>query len=132
MPIEALWDDEDRTAVRLVYGSTWSVRDFEEAYRQTREMMDSVPYPVDVITDVRGTSMLPSDGLLGVVRIIQKASAVNTGSVVIVGASAILKAMALVQLRVLKEYKADYVDTLEEARALLANRRADAARRAVS
>jgi hypothetical protein len=76
--------------------------------------------------------MLPSDGLLGVVRIIQKASAVNTGSVVIVGASAILKAMALVQLRVLKEYKADYVDTLEEARALLANRRADAARRAVS
>jgi hypothetical protein len=134
MPIEVMWDTDDRTAVRMVYGSQWNVQDFEAAYLETRRLMDTVPHQVDIITDVSGTSLFPSDGLLGVIRVVQKApkTAPNTGNVVIVGASPMLKAMSSVQTRVLKGVREHYVATMEEARQYIAEQRAVQKQRAAS
>ena len=51
-------------------------------------------------------------------------TAPNTGSVVIVGASPMLKAMSSVQTRVLKGVREHYVSTMEEAHQYLAEQRA--------
>lgn len=126
MPIDVMWDTPEQTAVRMVYGAQWNVQDFEAAYLETRRLMDTVPHVVDIITDVSATSLFPSDGLLGVIRVVQKAppTAPNTGSVVIVGASPMLKAMSSVQTRVLKGVREHYVSTMEEAHQYLAEQRA--------
>lgn len=134
MPIEVMWDSEERTAVRLAYGSQWNVQEFEAAYQETRRLMDTVPHQVDIITDVSGTSLFPSDGLLGVIRAVQRIPdfAPNTGNVAIVGASPMLRAMSSVQTRVLKGIQVHYVDTMAEAHHYLAEKRAVRERRAAS
>jgi hypothetical protein len=60
MSITTLWDDSNKTRVRMEFETSWTWADLEKAISKTDEFIASVAHNVDIIIDLEG-STLPKD-----------------------------------------------------------------------
>lgn len=130
MGIQIKWDDSgrmpDKTVIMWTFVGQWDWLDYDrlvgEAYQMQMEMM---PQTVDTIVDMRGTTHIPYSGAIAnLVRGINKVPP-NRGTVAILGASGLLKALAPIIRRLTPKSGAYIlVDSLEDVYQLLETRRA--------
>src|SRR5215207_6425768 len=60
MAITTLWDDSNKTRIRMEFETSWTWADLENAISKTDEFIASVAHSVDIIIDLEGSS-LPKD-----------------------------------------------------------------------
>jgi hypothetical protein len=124
------WDDDEKTILRVTYHFGWSWDDLEGNLTIEEELLDSVDHKVDVIADFRGTQ-LPPGAISRLPKIAQSPPYThpNSGAMVMVGSPAFMKEVVGVYKRVYGQAaKLTMVSDLDEARALIAQKRAEAAR----
>jgi hypothetical protein len=59
MPVQACWDDQQHTVVRLHFTGHWTWEELSEAGVNVAAMMQSCPVRVDAISDMLDTRYLP-------------------------------------------------------------------------
>jgi hypothetical protein len=125
------WDNDEKTIMRMTYHPGWSWDDLEGNLIVEEEMLNSVNYKVDVIADFRGTQ-LPPGAISRLPKIAQSPPYThpNSGAMVMVGSPAFMNEVVGVYKRVYGQAaKLVMVHDLDEARALIAQKREEAARK---
>lgn len=125
MTIRVEWDAQDATRVLWTVEGAWTWEQFYAAFEQSKALVMSVSYRVDVITDMRRAGPVPlSPASLHIRQAMGKTSP-NLGIIVLVGLDAFAHALLSVIQRVVPKAgeKMRTVRTLEEAEALIAQAR---------
>lgn len=127
MGIMTLWDNREKTAVRLEFESEWKVADLEAAIQTTDELISSVEHQVDIIVDIEGAN-LPKDFMsLAKQLLANPQPRVNEGNRVVVGATNIVRSGYTAIQKAFGEKIAGrevlFAANLGEARAMLRNLR---------
>jgi hypothetical protein len=125
MAIRVEWDDSDQNALRYTYEGSWNWDEFQQARKQARLLLDTVDHKVDVIIDVVQTGILPNN-ILSRANSIPRERHPNEGTIIIVGASPLIRFLYDVARRIYAEV-IDYrgyrmVASLEEARSITRGR----------
>ena len=60
MSMEPVWDNDERTILRLMCSGEWSSEEFFESYNQSRMMMSQVDHPIVLIIDMTRSGNPPS------------------------------------------------------------------------
>ena len=123
MPVQVLWDNDDRTTLRYDVQGHWTWNEFYENFAHARAMMQTVPHTVDFIVnpvDFRSRGYMPSGMISRVVQLYRNIPP-NTGVTVIVGGGDFFRIINNVSRgfypRIAARYR--FTDTLDEARAVL-------------
>lgn len=126
MPVEAHWDNDAHTVIRYeVYGH-WTVEEFWVAYEQGRAMINSVEHRVDFIQiamDELATGYVPSNYLSTLSSMYRNAhprAGRTIGVPIPRGRSSQVWVRILTNVVPQIRQRVDFADTLEEARAKLA------------
>lgn len=91
MAILTMWDNRDKTAVRMEFETEWTWKDLENAIQATDNLISSVTHQVDVIVDIEGAN-LPKDFMAAAGNLLANPQPrPNEGNRVIVGAVNIVK-----------------------------------------
>lgn len=124
MGIKVIWDNDEKTIIRYCYDSQWTLSDFNEAYTESRALLNTVDHKVHFIIDIRDSHILPN-GALSRGRTITNSPHPNEGRTAIVGANAVIRAVMNLFRRIygakFEESKFIFVDSLENARQELNN-----------
>lgn len=123
MGIVTEWDNSEKTIICHRFSGRWTSEELREAAEVAWDMIRRVDYRVDVILDVREGSRVP-------VRLLQQGRHIavkrppNAGAIIIVGASSLMQTMYAVSSKLYSYLNSSlslsFVDTLEEAKALIA------------
>jgi hypothetical protein len=124
--IAVQWDNAEKTVILVTFEPEWTWRDVQDIDAQSVILYDSVGHLVDIIADVRNSRMI----LTGILSYVRSLLTTNwhplTGIAVVVGVSpsvrALFDAAALVARKPLE--RIIFVQTLEEAREMIQQRRA--------
>ena len=125
MSVHVQWDSEDQTTILWSFVGRWTWGEYEDALGVATAMMDSVDHQIDYIFDVRHMSILPPDLVTRV-----KAKYLNQPEkiryFIAVGFDRDLQLVwdTFTDLPYARHLKAEYADSLEDARDMLAGRRA--------
>jgi hypothetical protein len=125
------WDNDDQTIMRVTYQPGWTWDDMEGNLLLEEDMLNSVDHRVDVIADFRGTQLSPG-AISRLPKIAQSPPYThpNSGAMVMVGSPAFMKEVVGVYKRVYGQAaKLTMVHDLDEARALIAQKREEATRK---
>lgn len=121
MPIEPVWDDANKTTIRYVYSGKWTWDELHLSVTEAQRMMAEVTHQVHVIIDLSTSRIIPSGSFSGHIRGASSRMPDNTGLVIIVGNSLMLrviqKVMAVIPGRETK--KGFILSTLDEAHNLI-------------
>ncbi len=124
MAVRVEWDNKEKTVIRYSLEGQWTWDELLEAVATSNAMLDAAGHKIHFIHDASNSKGIPNGALSQLKRFIGKEHP-NTGHSVIVGGrgSAIMLARGLLGM-VDRVYKKDwafmFADTLEEARAMLA------------
>jgi hypothetical protein len=126
--IEVAWDTPEHNTILNIYHHDWTWDDFAAASQESESMMDSVDTRVDFILDVHDAD-LPSDILGHLPSLVRSALTIthpDSGYMVLVGTSKKLQVIDSLIRKVYPDVGQRFcrVETMEEARCLLADRRA--------
>jgi len=125
-----MWDDAEHTAVRYVFDGSWTWDDLKRAFDETHRLMDTVDYKVGSILDMNQSKTLPEHAISGIRRIgIDEAGHPNHSRMtVFIGLGSFAKQVLSITARTFKSLQQSndfrFVNTLEEARALIRKERA--------
>jgi hypothetical protein len=124
MPIQVQWDNEDKTILRYQYEGAWTWDDLYTALAQGYEWIDTVDHTVDIIIDLRQSSIIPSSALTHA-RNLDKHRHPRIGLTIAVGANRFIQLLADTFKRLVPSVASQYtlLATLDEARALIARNR---------
>jgi hypothetical protein len=126
MAIEVCWDNEAKTIIQYVYEGRWTLADFDNARIEAAKLEETVSHRVDVIVDVRKSSLVPSGAISRgkTVMTTNATSHPNEGTAVIVGAGPLVRSIYDVVNKVYPEMVRRrgfrFARTLEEARTVIA------------
>lgn len=122
MAVKIVWDNDDKTVIRMEYTGRWKWEELYAATTQSHEMMDTVQHKVDFVHEwVRGAHV-PANALVHSKNLIEKRHP-NVGIVVLVWSNPLLKAtwtaFSKVYSTLVKQYTFIFASSIEEARAML-------------
>ncbi|MCL4255967.1 MAG: hypothetical protein KJ043_19575 [Anaerolineae bacterium] len=125
MPINVVWDDEEKTIVRQTYGQEISIAEYYDGVKKRLELISSVDHPVDLIIDLRGANT-NLKGVLTASRYANKHVPPNQRFVVLVGANLFVKSLVNVLGKILPKISNTiyFVETPEVAKQLIDENRA--------
>jgi hypothetical protein len=125
MGITAVWDNDEKTIIRYIYDGSWTWDDFYTAFGQAYKMIDTVNHRVDIIVDVRMSSLLPQNALSRG-RQLSTSTHTNQGRTIVVGANALMRSVSnifnKVYTKAADDLKISFVRTMEEAHDQLLHR----------
>ncbi len=123
MPIKVIWDNEEKTIVRHIFEGQWTWDEFEICTQESKALMESVDYTVQMILDVQKSPGMPQ-GFLSHMRTVTQKPHPNAGALALVGASSFIRAFTNVFLNVTPSNKRSFMmcATVDEAREWLAKR----------
>jgi len=127
MPIQVVWDNEEKTIIRYIIEGNWTWDEMNRAVATSNAMLDAAEGKIHFIHDMRESRGVPSGALSQLRRYIGKEHP-KTGQSIIVGTqkSTMMQLGQSLLNMVHKIYKRDwgflFADSLEEARQLLAKR----------
>ncbi len=120
MPIEVSWGNPQKTIIHSAFNQTWTLEDGHNMIDEMYKLTSSVNHRVHVIIDFSNSQSSPAK-LLTAGNHIEKRSSPNMGISVIVKANGFLRAMSqLIMKMFVKNQKLYFVDTLDEARKIIA------------
>lgn len=91
MAILALWDNTDKTVIRLEFETEWTWDELHDAIATTDEMIVSVDHTVDIIIDIEG-SQIPKDFMTAARSLLSNpVPRQNEGNRIIVGANKFIR-----------------------------------------
>jgi hypothetical protein len=127
MGIVTMWDNRDKTAVRMEFESKWSWQELDGAIDATDKLIASVEHQVDVIVDIEGTN-LPTSFMDAAKRLLANPQPrPNEGNRVVVGAGTVVRTAYATLKTTFGEKVAGrevaFATNLGEARAMLKNLR---------
>lgn len=125
MTVTVEWDNPEKTVVRMALMGDWT---WDEAYAASDEgyaLLESVSYEVGVIMDMRQSNHIPDKAISNAQAMIKRRHK-RTGLTVFVGVNSFFTAMWNIFSRVYAalahKQNSVFTDTIEEARAILAQR----------
>ena len=125
MNISVVWDNDEKTILRYIYGKNWNWADFHSAAKEAYEMLDTVEHKVNIIMDFLNAQLVPQGAITNVQRAFSTKRHPNINTTVIVGASAnnFLQAIAGIGRTLSRsganDWQLSFVATLPEAYTLL-------------
>lgn len=124
MPANVIWDDEARTVVRYVMQGQWEWAEFRPIVDEARAMITSQTHPVGIIADLRESGPLPGEAI-PTLKYMAEITPDNACAFVVVGGSRFVRAIGGIFRRIYPRLglTPQFADTLEEARALIAEAR---------
>ncbi len=120
MSITITWDNEERTTLGYTFADYWEWKEFQEAFGQAQQMLQSIRHSVDVIADFHESGCVPTEALAWLAYV-GNCPPKNLRRNVIVGT----KAFAMTSFAVLSAFYAQqarsyqFAYTLDRARSLL-------------
>lgn len=125
MGVSVTWDNAEKTVIRYDFEGSWSWDEAQQALAKVKVMMGTVDHVVDFIADLRSCRSQPTDLLNKALQVARRTPA-NTGILVMVGANRFIQSLYTVFKRVYADLAGEtmFVDTLEDARAFIEQRRA--------
>jgi hypothetical protein len=123
--ISVVWDNDEKTILRYIYGKNWNWADFHSAAKEAYEMLDTVEHKVNIIMDFLNAQLVPQGAITNVQRAFSTKRHPNINTTVIVGASAnnFLQAIAGIGRTLSRsganDWQLSFVATLPEAYTLL-------------
>jgi hypothetical protein len=125
MGIAVHWKDEMKAIIVLEFESQWTWDDLYNATQQMYRMLDEIDHTAYTITDLRKSRGVPS-GFLAHARRLTMRRDPRIKVSAIVGANGLVEVAVDIIRKVYKNAidSAVFVDTLEEAEAIIAERRA--------
>lgn len=126
MAHEVTWDDAAQTVIRQRFYGDANISDYYAAYDKALPLIRSVPYPVDLLLDLRD-ARVDMGGFLSAVRSVNKRVPDNQRFVVVIGGNRFIQLMGSAAQRIAPRAAENlhFVDTDAECSALLARLRAD-------
>ncbi len=123
MAIHTVWDDRERTMIRMEFETEWTVAELEAAVLAVDTLITSVTHQVDILIDIEGAK-LPKNFLdIAKTLLANPEPRDNEGNRVVVGANALVRqGYALIKktfARQLEGREMLFVDDLDTARAML-------------
>lgn len=120
MGIQIYWATPNKTLLIYEVQGPWTWGELQQALQQAHRLLDEVDSPTPIIADFRQSSFMPDRALWRGTRISKERHA-NTGLTIYIGASRFMTVLFDTFKRVNPELVrlAQFVDTLEEAYALL-------------
>ncbi len=127
MPVDVIWDCEDRTVLRYVIVAPWTWNEFWTAFNIGHELLTSVDHHVDQILDADYALRTAPPGMLAQIRNLYRRLSPQHGLTALIatresGVSAIWLRLALMVYPSAK-VKFIFVEDLEDARHQLTRRR---------
>jgi hypothetical protein len=121
MAVEVRWDNDDKTIILMMLVGRWTWDELEDGVLLSNDMIESSPYHVHFILDRQGGHWTPGNLLANIRRIVDL-FVPNEGYTVIVMDNPIVKEMLHLfgTLNGGTGFRYRYMNTLEEARAFLA------------
>ena len=125
MPVTVDWYDETRTILHYRFETPWTWSEYHAAIQAAWELAESVDHPTDTITDMRHSRVMP-DNLFRNIRQTMVEIPESTQTVVLVGTNMLMEALLGILRRLYPRQMGKFftTETVEEARALIAERRA--------
>lgn len=122
MPIQIIWDNEEKTVLRASYIGRWTWEELYVEIDQSNALLDSVEHNVDIIHDWSQSARIPPDAMVHARNLIPKIHPrvrVNIHVGVDSSFTMLWKIFARVYSAIAGRKKFYFVNTIEEARALL-------------
>jgi hypothetical protein len=91
MRISVDWYDANRTIILTRFDGRWTWAEFWEAVNHQSDLMDSVDYTVNFISDFSGSRTLPSGAISHAKRLLGSKQHKRAGVSVVVGANALVR-----------------------------------------
>lgn len=125
MPVTIDWHDDTQTILHYHFTSPWTWEEYRAAIEQAWALAESVDHPTDTITDMRHSRAVP-DNLFRNIRQSMVEIPDSTQTIVLVGTNMLVEAMLGIMRRLYPQQMGKFftADSIEEARALIAERRA--------
>lgn len=124
MGIRIVWDDEEKTIIRHIYESVWTVGDYYALIDENYRQIDSVNHRVDIINDLRAMTSVPRNMVPAIQYAARKAHP-NEGINVMVASPTYVKLLVQAINEAIGEAtQVIHTRTLEEAYAIIARHRA--------
>ena len=122
MPIQLEWDAETNSTLRFVYTGKWTWDELHSSVSEAQRLIEATRQTVNLIIDLTDSRLIPSGSFTGHIRGASSRMPDNTGLVIIVGNSLMLKVIQKVMSIIPgRETKKGFVlSTLDEARNLIA------------
>jgi len=121
MPIEADWDNEEKTVIRYEFRGKYSAEEFEDILDKTDVMADSVSHTVHYLVIIFAGMWIPK-GVSAPIGRIYTADKPNRGVTMVVGASVPYKTVSEISQDMYQYMQPNariFVRTVEEARTIL-------------
>jgi hypothetical protein len=124
MGIKVQWDNEQHTLVRWDFLGVWNWNDFLAAQNESNTLIKSVPYTVDIISDVSQIHPVPP-GAIGQFRLYRRNDPENTGQVVLVGANIYIRTIVDIFRGMFPNTGGQFTfaNSIEEARSALTSKK---------
>ena len=116
MPITVQWLDEKKEVVFYEFTDPWTLTDWHQAVDKSNDMMSAVPHRVHTIADMTGSSVIPSNILLGA-RYASKKFSPNVGMIIYVRANQFIQTVANMAQKLFPNLKSKvyFTETFEAA-----------------
>ncbi len=106
MPINVMWNNDDKTVLSFIYEGKWDLNDFYQALHNGNILLDEVAHSVALVMDVQGSRMIPN-GFMGALSNISKKLHPNTGVLIMVGVNAFARAFIATYRKIYPEKNGD-------------------------
>lgn len=121
MPIQVVWDNEDKTIIRVTFPEKWTWDEFQEIDYRVEIMIGRIQHKVVYIADMSATKSVPKGLKLDVVRYVLDFNHENSDLLIVVGMNKMVKALFDIVILALGHIATNIktADTLEEGYQLL-------------
>ena len=122
MGITVVWDDDAKSIIRWDFEDHWTWEEFYQGFDQSLEMAQSVTHRIDVIPETTHTEHMPPGALTQFRRVFEK-SPPHMQLTVVTGANTFGRAILNIFIRLNRISTWRIANTLDEARAIIAQDR---------
>ncbi len=120
MSVEAVWDDAEKTIIRLAFSPQWTWEDFYRSNSVTDAMVASVDHRIGFLIDMSQTREFPAGVSAAKVKEAIRFTHPNSSIAVVVGSSMFIQAMAATVVRVLgRREDILFAEGIDQARAMI-------------
>jgi hypothetical protein len=88
--IQYVWDDEEKTVIRMYIGEYWDWDDLKAAIENISTLMSEVNHQVDIITIMRPTTAIPEGNISYYIKNMATLLPLNVGIHVMVGGNILI------------------------------------------
>jgi len=124
MPIDVRWDNEARDVIRITIDGEWTLDEAFSSLDDERRLHDEVPHSAAVIVDLSRAGDPPKGMLTQLAKFHRRSPTESRELLVVAGARGLTKSMSQIFAAAFSNHAS--VETVEDAQALIARRRAQA------